>query len=166
MLIELEELKNAPEKLLNLDFNEYIAEIGNSEDVTGNVTVKLTPYGVKVSGKLNTQVELTCDRCLQKFVKPVKAELDEDFLFGTLLPEGTKEYELNTNEFVDDLNGQDAIDVTELVYQTIILEIPTQVLCSESCEGTEDFEIKKEDEIVDPRLEQFKKLSESQKQEN
>lgn len=166
MLVELEELKNSPDQLLNLEFNEFIAEIGNSEDVTGTILAKLTPYGVKISGSVSTQVELTCDRCLQKFIQPVKAELDEDFLFGTLLPEGTKEYELNTNEFVNDLDGQDSIDVTELVYQTIILEIPAQVLCSESCEGNEDFILKKEDELTDPRLEQFKKISESHNQNN
>ena len=161
MLVELEELKNSPDKRLDFEFNEYIAELGNTEDVTGNISVELTVYGVKVKGNLSTNISFTCDRCLQTFTKNVNIKLDEDYLFGTLVPDGTKEYELQNNEFVNDLNGQTALDVTDIVYQIITLELPNQNLCSENCQGSDEYKAIKEDEFIDPRLEQFKTLSES-----
>ncbi|MEW5819329.1 MAG: DUF177 domain-containing protein [Cyanobacteriota bacterium] len=163
MLVELEELKNSPEKRLEFDFNEYIAELDNNEDVIGHISVELKPYGIRVKGEVSTNVQLICDRCLQSFENYIKINVNEDFLFGSLIPDGTKEYELQNNEFVNDLNDETSLDLTEIVYQSIILEQPTQNLCSDDCQGTGAPEVFKEEEYLDPRLQQFKNLSELQK---
>lgn len=162
MLVEIEELKKIPEKRLDFEFNEYIAEIGNNEDVVGHISVELAPYGINVKGELSTNLQLVCDRCLQSFSRPIDVKLNEDYLFGTLIPDGVKEYELQNNEFVNELNGQTHLDLTELVYQSVILEIPNQILCSPDCEGTEEYKAVKTEESIDPRLQQFKNLSEIQ----
>ena len=158
MLIELEELKFSPEKRLDIQFDEYIADLNNSVDVKGDILATLTPYGVKITGNVSTELELICDRCLNTYTKNVSAVIDEDFVFGNLIPEGTKEYELQTNEFVTDLNGQTNIDLTELIYQTIVLEIPNQNLCTENCKGTEELQAVYDQFKQDPRLEMFKDL--------
>lgn len=156
MLVDLEELKNSPEKQLDLEFNEYIAELNNSVDVTGHVRVQLTLCGVKVKGKVSTDIELTCDRCLNPCTKSITAEFDEDYLFGTLLPDGIKEHELQSNEFVNELNGQTCLDITDIVYQSIILEIPTQNLCSDNCLGNVSYQTSQTEDKTDPRLEKLK----------
>lgn len=158
MLIDLEELNFSPEKRLDIQFNEYIADLNNSVDVIGNTILKLTPYGVNITGTVSTELELICDRCLKVYTKKVTANINEDFVFGTLIPKGTKEYELQAGEFVTDLNGQLTIDLTEIVYQLIVLEIPNQNLCAEDCKGTEELQVIQKETKQDPRLEMFKNL--------
>jgi uncharacterized protein len=161
LIIELEELKNSPERQLEIDFNEYISELNNSVDVTGHLTVKLMLYGVKIDGEISTELELNCDRCLNNFVRKLSVGIHEDFLFGTLLPEGTKEHELKENEFVNELKGQKFIDITDIIYQSIMLEIPHQALCSENCPGTVEYQKMKEEQNnqIDPRLSKLKDLN-------
>lgn len=163
MILEIEELKNSPDGKLNLEFNEYIADIGNSEDVTGTLCAELTSYGVKIQGNVSTNVELTCDRCLETFTRSVEVEFDEDYVFGTLVPDGVKEYELHNNDYVNDLNDDETIDITDIVYQAILLDYPSQILCSDDCKGNKDTQAVMTEKTIDPRLEQFKLLSESQK---
>jgi uncharacterized protein len=166
LIIELEELKNSPDKQLEIDFNEYISELDNSVDVTGHLKVKLTLYGVKVVGDVSTSIELTCDRCLNNYEMDINTEINEDYLFGSLVPEGAKEYELKENQFVNELGEQNYIDLTDIVYQSILLEIPPQNLCDIACPGSEEYQILKEETKIDPRLEQFKNISTKQEQDN
>jgi len=159
LIIEIEELKNSPDGKLNLEFNEYIPDIGNTEDVTGTICAELTSYGLKIQGNVSTNIDLTCDRCLEKFTRVVEIAIDEDYIFGTLVPQGVKEYELRNN----DLDGDETIDITDLVYQAILLEQPSQILCLDDCKGNKDTQEAMAQISIDPRLEQFKTLSESQK---
>lgn len=161
MIVELEELKNSTEKQLDFEFNEYIAELKTNSDVTGKLSVSLQPYGLKVWGHVTADLELECDRCLKKFSRTIQSDIEEEFLFGTLVPEGVKEYEIHNNGFVNELQGEDFLDLTDVVYQSILLELPSQLLCSDDCSGNEAQKIFKEGEIevLDPRLEQFKNIN-------
>lgn len=159
MIIQLEELKNTPGQKMALEFNEFIAELNNSVDVIGHVMVEMTLYGVKVKGSVSTSLDLTCDRCLKTFPKPINVDFDEDFLYGTLVPDGVKEHELKSGEFVGELRGEEAIDITDIVYQTIVLEEPTQTLCSKTCKGSKELQELLHEETVDPRLQKFKDIN-------
>lgn len=156
MLIEIEDLKNSPEKQVVVDFNEYLAELGNSEDVIGKITVKLMPYGVNIKGNLKTEIDLCCDRCLSSFNYKINTHMNEDFLFDSLVQEGIKEIELHPGDLVNELTDKAVIDLTDIVYQTMILELPTQSLCSENCKGiNKDSNLKLEEEN-NPQLDKLK----------
>lgn len=60
---------------------------------------------------------------------------------------------------MEELKGSKEIDMTDLIYQSIILNIPTQKLCKKECQGTEEFQRLTVEKSIDPRLQIFKNLS-------
>ncbi|OGI18046.1 MAG: hypothetical protein A2287_08130 [Candidatus Melainabacteria bacterium RIFOXYA12_FULL_32_12] len=163
MKINIEELSNTPEGQLTLEFNEVINELGNDQPVDGEVTARLIPSGVQVEGHVETDMMLECDRCMVNYPYHVDVNIDEVFIKGNL--SSAKEIELTQENFVEELKGRNEIDVTDLIYQSIILSIPSKNLCQEECPGTKEFQELQIEKPADPRLEVFKKLSEQESDE-
>lgn len=160
MKINIEELSNTPDGQLKLGFHEILSELGNNKPVDGEITARLIPGGVKVEGHVETDMTMECDRCMENFPYHAEADIDEVFIQGTL--SSAKELELTDENFVEELRGKKEIDVTDLVYQTIILSTPSKKLCEEECPGTEEFQRLQEEKTIDPRLEIFKKLADQE----
>lgn len=160
MIIKLEDLENLPEQKLILKFNEQMSGIHTDKPVEGTLTVKLTEYGAIVEGQVQTDVVLECDRCLKEFTYHACVDIEEKFVNDSIVYEYPKELELKEESFVEELGDKKEIDITDLVYQSLILGVPVKKLCEENCQGSEDYEIISEEELIDPRLEIFKKLSE------
>lgn len=79
---------------------------------------------LNLDGTATTKLELTCSRCLEKFVRDIKIEIHEEFS--------------NENVNKDDdciFIDSDAIDITEIIENNIILALPIRKLCSEDCKG-------------------------------
>lgn len=161
MKINLEDLKNQPNQELNVSIHiDQLDDVAISETVTGILNLTVLGNLINIKGKLKTQVILDCNRCLKSFDYPLIIDVQEDFLFGKLVDSQTKEYELFGENFVEDLEEKQEIDLTEFIYQEIILNIPSQKLCDLACEGTEEYKKVKKENLVDPRLAIFKQLSE------
>ena len=112
----------------------------NSDDitlvapVTGHVRLQRTNQGIIADGTLTTTVQLQCVRCLDTFTLPLEVPFSEvylptiDVVTGQPLP--------NANE--DDVFPIDEhhhLDLSEPFRQQIILAVPMQPLCSETCAG-------------------------------
>jgi uncharacterized protein len=67
-----------------------------------------------VTGRLATPATLRCSRCLCEIELPVTVK---QFVF------------------MQDLHGEDFVDLTEQVREDIILELPQRALCREDCRG-------------------------------
>ena len=89
---------------------------------------------VELVGQLSATVEATCARCLKPVKLPVSAEVSERFVpavsWRSEIEHELREEDLNLAVF----NGE-AIEVDELVREEILLAMPAQVLCRESCKG-------------------------------
>ncbi|MEI7474174.1 MAG: DUF177 domain-containing protein [bacterium] len=161
MIINIEELKNLSEKQVEVKLNiEQLPDLTLIQPVKGALNLSVEGYGINIEGEFTTEVAVNCDRCLQEFSYPLDIAVDEKLIFGKLVDEQIKEFELTGENFVEDLADKEEIDLTEFIYQEIILNIPSQKLCDFACEGTEEYKKVKIDGLVDPRLEIFKKLSE------
>ena len=79
--------------------------------------------------KCRCVVEFPCDRCL----KPVKHSFELDFEREVDL-EVTEEERLEALDEQPYINGYD-LDVDQLVYGELIVNMPMKVLCSENCKG-------------------------------
>jgi len=155
--VNIEELENMPDRQMILHFDEKI-EISNSVNaVKGDFNVSSTGYVVNVSGNIETDIVLECDRCLRDYSFNIKVDINENFVKGRIIPEEAGEFELKKKNFVEELGDKKEIDITDLVYQTIILEIPNQKLCDINCKGVEG--VKKEQDMKDPRLKIFEDIS-------
>jgi len=159
--LNIEELKNSAEKSKNIYFNEKIAELESDFPVEANLVAKITTGGVNIQGNVKTQINLTCDRCSQDYVYSINVNVDENFVNESFINAEQKEYELNSSQFVEELQGRDEIDINDFLYQTVILEVPFKKICEESCQGSEALQKAISEKFIDERLEVFKTFSEN-----
>ena len=93
-----------------------------------------TSAGILVTGTLTQEVEATCSRCLETFVRAQTIELNEEFVpvvdvnTGVGLPEPD-------DPDVFRLTPDHMLDLGEAIRQYAILENPLQPLCDDGCKG-------------------------------
>lgn len=165
MKINIEDIEREPNQRLNISFEEKVADL-NDVIVKAELEVKSVDYAIEIKGRVDADIELECDRCLKKFNYHVCADIDETFLKGSFVNEDTKELELKNEAFCEELKGKKEIDITDLMYQSVILNIPNKKVCDINCIGSIELQKLQEDEKIDPRLQVFKDLSEKIKKED
>lgn len=151
--IKIDELENADEKTLYFDFDDEIKEINTQGPIQSNLTIKSLGEFIEVKGNVKGVVKLECDLCLKEFDYELDFDIDELYAKNSLLSEYTKETELKEGQFVIDLEGADEIDIYDLLYQSVILNLPNKKVCGINCNGDNFL---KEENLSDPRLEVFK----------
>ncbi len=107
---------------------------GNGYLIEGRVTLMRANRNILVKGVLNTEVELTCSRCLSLFRRPVSLNIEEEYVptidvfSGAPLPQPEEPSSFTIDE-------HHVIDFTEAIRQYIVLVIPMKPLCREDCAG-------------------------------
>lgn len=96
--------------------------------ITGKVALTHTRQGILVRAELNTEVELTCSRCLDTFLCPIKFTIDEEYLPA---------YLSNSRDDVT-IDGDNLLDLGEIMRQYIILNLPMKPLCGPDCTGIKE----------------------------
>lgn len=96
-----------------------------------------TGDNVQLSGAAELDLKPECDRCLEAFEKRVTIPLHVN-----LAPHGRMHFEEGESE--DGLDDEDAafsfykgeeIDLSEILREMLVLDIPLRYLCSEACKG-------------------------------
>ncbi len=101
----------------------------------GHLRMLRTQRSIFVRGRLQTTVAVECSRCLTDVTVPLAFELEEEFFpeidvtTGHHLPRPDDD----GLGFMIDANHE--LDLAEAVRQHLLLELPMQALCSESCAG-------------------------------
>ena len=154
-IIAIDTIENSTNKTISVDFNEKIDGLDCVTPVSAQLTFQSLGEFIEVEGNVKTIVKLQCDRCLENFDYKLDFDIDEMFAKQALLEDYGPEYELKDGQFVTDLNGCDEIDIYDLLYQSVILNLPNQKVCGINCMG-KDFPT--EDSMSDPRLDVFKNI--------
>ncbi len=157
-LLLLEDLENAENKTLYCTFDEEIEGIDCITPIHADLCAKSLGDFVQISGNVKGTVKLECDLCLEKFDCELDFEIDELFSKGTLLgdyEEAGQEFEIKDGQFVTDLDGENEIDIYDLLYQSVILNLPNKKVCGINCKGREFLS---SEENTDPRLDVFKNI--------
>lgn len=160
MTIEIEDIENAPAKQLEVDFSDFIEDIKSEQPITAELTLKALGDFLQVTGFIEGSASLVCDLCLEEYQHAIDIEVDELFAKKTLIEESGDEIELKEGQFVTDLKGATEIDITDLLYQSVILDFPNKKVCGINCKGGDIF-IRDEAEPqaeIDPRLAIFKNI--------
>lgn len=103
----------------NFQILEPIAVSGQMVNIGGSL---------ELMAKGEAKVRLLCDRCAEEFSDSVFFEMQERFKKEE--SDGVKE----TNPDIVLLEG-DTIDLDALVYDAIVMHLPSKVLCNEDCKG-------------------------------
>ena len=162
MKISIDDIKNAIDQSLKISFDNEVKDLNTQGNVKADLVFKAYGKYINAKGKIVANVKLVCDRCLKDFVKKINVDVDETYLLGRLIPNedahSGQELELKDGDFVTELTGTDEVDVDDLIYQSVTLNIPNPCVCDINCNGDAEMEKYLKKEITDPRLEVFKNL--------
>ena len=154
--ILIEDLENSPSKTLNIHFEEKIEGLDCVSPIVADLNIISLGEFIQVKGNVKGNLKLQCDLCLEDFEYPLDFSLDEMFAKNALLDEYGQETELKEGQFVTDLEGSNQIDIYDLLYQSVILNLPNKKVCGINCNGNKFL---KEENLSDPRLDVFKNIS-------
>ncbi len=158
MKILISEIENKKDKIRNINFSKTFEEFNGDTPVNAELKIELIDSVIKITGKIGAVLKLICDFCLEEFTKKIDIDVNETYERECLNNTGNKEFEITKNNFVQDLNGSNEIDLTDFVYQCIILHIPNQLVCGINCRGKENLDKYLKKDSIDPRLDIFKNI--------
>ena len=154
-LVSIESIENAKNGVLEYKFFDEIKEVNSKEPI--EAFLKLTNLGefIEVSGNVKGTLILQCDVCLEDFEYKIDFDIDEMYAKRALSESYAQETEIKDGDFITDLNGAENIDIYDLLYQSVILNLPNKKVCGINCNGKEF--LKQEDQ-TDPRMEVFRNI--------
>ncbi len=154
-IVTIDEIENSDNKTLNYTFDDMIEGIDSEGTITSKLEIKSLGEFIEVSGNVKGILNLECDLCLNKFKYNLEFDIDEMFAKYALQDEYGKETELKDGQFMTDLNGTNEIDIYDLLYQSVILNLPNRKVCGINCNRDNFFA---EEEISDSRMDVFKNI--------
>lgn len=101
--------------------------------VSGTAVLAHTTPGVYVQADVRAEMELECARCLTRFSRSLRVRADEqyyatiDVVSGAPLAAAPRDAYTIGHDFV--------MDVSPLLREHVLLELPAKPLCGESCAG-------------------------------
>ena len=158
MYIKISEIDNTENKVKQINFSEIFEEFNKEVPVSANLKLEIIGSLIKISGQINAKLNLICDLCLKEFTKEFNIEIEEFFSLDSSSGNNTGEFEIKQDCFVEDLNGKDEINISDFVYQSVILHIPNKLVCDINCNGSEIVNKYIKTDFTDPRLEVFKNI--------
>ena len=157
-ILLLDDLENTSEKILYFNFEEKIDGIDCVDPISAKLCAKSLGDFIEITGHVTGKIKLVCDICLEEFEYILDFDIDELFAKRTLLgdyEDSGQEFELKEGQFATDLNGSKEIDICDLLYQSVILNIPNKKVCGINCNGKT---FVSEEDMIDPRMEIFDKF--------
>jgi uncharacterized protein len=140
VLISLQELELRPVQF-KVDIPageiEYDATLKQASALHAEGAAELVNHAlgeIRVRGSLSVTIEAPCDRCLETASFPVRKDFD-------LLYYPSDEYEAAGDDEIRDTESEvayydgDRLDLSEILREVVLLALPMQMVCSESCKG-------------------------------
>jgi uncharacterized protein len=88
----------------------------------------------RLAGRVETELELPCSRCLESFSMKVDAPFDLRYQPRTARP-GEGEHELEEDDLSTAFYDDESIDLGQLMREQFYLAMPMKPLCGEGCLG-------------------------------
>jgi uncharacterized protein len=135
-----------------LDLTEMVDEPGNRWEIpvqyaptptadlslvgpaVGELVVHHTGTDLAFGGRVAARLEVECNRCLERFVLPVEADVEAVVSVSTVhaLLAGER---ASMETDMEAVFSTDGADIGELVRQSLIVSLPMRAICSEDCPG-------------------------------
>jgi len=137
-------IMNIPEDEMNLQFSRDGDWFHNSlperekanfslQRIDAFLSIKRLQETVSIVGNIEAIVDAECCRCLEVTSHSLKSE----FRY-TLVPTADKdreELELGPEDSEFGYYQDDTVDLDQIIFEQIVLQIPIKVLCKDSCKG-------------------------------
>ena len=138
MQIEIEKLTEAGQPFAHtyaageLSLEEEWARLLSEARIAGRVSRKR--QRVHVSGTVEAEIEVSCDRCLKPTPVAVKSEFDVSY-DPPDADEASENMELQPDDLATSVYAGERLDVDELVREQLLLALPARSLCRAECQG-------------------------------
>jgi uncharacterized protein len=150
-------------------FRDDVISVG---PVSLDLTIQKSEEEYYCQGAVTADVEVECARCLGNFRTELSGRTDFIITTGAVREGQQAEAEDTEDYVIIDPNTLTA-DLTDIVRQTLLLELPMKPVCKTDCKGLcsncgvnlNTAECQCNTERIDPRWEGLKKLKESSKRE-
>lgn len=114
-----------------------------ARDTAGEIRLTRIRSGILAQGQVSGVVTLECARCLQEYDQPFRTSFAEEFHQtvdvrnggGVTPPRGQSVRADDDDEIAFEINDSHEMDMTELLRQWILLELPMRPDCGEACPG-------------------------------
>lgn len=103
--------------------------------LSGQVKMVRTAHGILVTGSLHTAAEVECARCLDVKVVPVDFAVEEEFHPTVDVLTGVPLFLADEGDPATLIDAQHILDLTELVRQDALLNLPLYPVCRPNCRG-------------------------------
>ena len=153
--ILIDDIEKEPNSLLYYEFDKFMQEFNTK--IYADLELKSIGQFIEIKGKIKGTLKLICDRCLSEYEYDLAIDIDETFAKQSLQDEYSQEFELQSGQFITDLNGEKEIDIYDVLYQSVILALPNKKVCGINC--NEDMFMSYEDcQVHDSRMDIFKNI--------
>lgn len=166
MWIDLKEIRESRQpRYIRREFTDedlkFDPEVG-CLDEPARVDFKVSLSGdlARVTGHLSAGLQLVCCRCLNLYRVVVDKDVDLEYQPDPEVAAEGEEFELEYADLTVGFYRKDRIDLTALIGEQLLLEVPMKPVCREDCKGlcpqcgadrnTEPCECRTES--LDPRL--------------
>ena len=135
MRVDLSDIAGTPGERGRYAVSEFVAPtegIMCVGPVTGDVTVENTGSLLLVRSRLRATLRLSCTRCLGEFDRALTIQSDEEFATEDTAPDVPT---IDREEPEAAAMSDYLLDLSELVRQQILLNLPMASLCRPDCRG-------------------------------
>ena len=135
MLINVSQLLKSPiGSVRSYEVREVVNIASGDSLVEGEVSLVRTDRGILARAALNTEVEVTCSRCLSLFSCRLTLNIEEEYFPIIDAVSGTP-LSLPEEPGCFTIDEHHMFDLTEAIRQYVLLAIPMKPLCREDCAG-------------------------------
>ena len=115
-------------------FDFLMNGVAYHEPIVVELTVTHEDKFLSMKGHVSTVVEAICSRCLEPVVIPVESDVEEQLLYAkdVSLFSHLAFGEVEEEYFIYD---NDTLDITDIIREIILAELPQKVLCRDDCRG-------------------------------
>ena len=90
---------------------------------------------VFLKGNISTEMEMICSRCLEPLSYKIRSKVSSHYVPGQETGTLNTDVELHASDIEMEYYSDDRIDLTQAVYDQMILSLPLVRLCRADCQG-------------------------------
>lgn len=128
-------INSAPGTTRLVEIDEQEPDLGpdlvSLAPILGRARLHRTQRGVVVQCEVETELQLTCSRCLEPFAQPVSVRFDEEFR----TPAEYSEVSESEDEPGFEIDEHHNVDLADPVRQYLTMDLPLAPLCRSDCPG-------------------------------
>ncbi len=105
------------------------------EDVHVQGSLSKVGREVFLKGSISTEIEMTCSRCLEPLNYKIRSKVSSHYVPGQEAGSRNTDVELHVSDIEVECYSDNRIDLTQAVYDQMMLSLPLARLCRDDCKG-------------------------------